>query len=160
MFNLFLAFLVLRVLSLPWVSSLDVLVLMEYLSKSGMSLDHITSHITAVRSLCIVYGYTLPFRDQRIPLFIKSLKLTRSFIPKIPIVMYETLLLQIVTLTAQLQCLLIYKALYLHFSLSSDCQMYCHSLLIVFIKHLCAGDVIFCHHRSYYFISVRPFRTV
>ena len=33
--------------------------------QSGMSQDHITNHITAVRSMCIVYGVnTLPFREQ------------------------------------------------------------------------------------------------
>ena len=50
-----------------------------------------------------------PFKDQRIPLFIRSLKLTSSFANKIPFVMDKILLLQILTLTAQLQCLLIYK---------------------------------------------------
>ena len=61
---------------------------MEYLAQSGMSPEHITNHITAVRSMYIIYGCnTLPFRDQRIPLFIKSLKLNRSFAPKISIVL-------------------------------------------------------------------------
>ena len=58
-------------LSLPGVSFIDILAFMEYLAQSGMSPDHITNHITAVRSMCIIYGVnTLPFRDQRIPLII------------------------------------------------------------------------------------------
>ena len=60
------------------ISTLDILVIMEYLAQSGMSADHITNYITAVRSLCIVYNCdTSPFRHQIIPLFIKSLKLIR-----------------------------------------------------------------------------------
>ena len=85
MFQLFLAFLVVVDLSLPGVSSIDILAFMEYLAQSGMSSDHITNHITAMRFMCIVYGVnTLPFRDKKNPLFIKSLN--RSFAPRISMV--------------------------------------------------------------------------
>ena len=68
MFQLFLAFLVAVDLSLPEVSALDVLAFIEYLAQSGMSSDNIKSHITAIRSMSIMYGLnTAPFRDQRIP---------------------------------------------------------------------------------------------
>ena len=101
-------------LSLPGVSSIDILAFMEYLAQSGMSPDHITNHITAVRSMCIIYGVnTLPFRDQRIPLFIKSLKLNCSFVPRMSMLIDETLLLQIVTASAQLQFPEVYRPLYL-----------------------------------------------
>ena len=70
------AFLVVVDLSLPRISTLDVLAFMEYQAQSGMSPDNITNHITGIRSMSIVYGIdTTPFRDQRIPLFIKSLKI-------------------------------------------------------------------------------------
>ena len=104
MFQLFLAFLVVVDLLLPGVTSMDILAYMEYLAQSGMSPDYITNHITAIRSMCIVLGVnTLSFRDHRIPLFIKSLKLNRSFAPKIPVIIDETLLLQIVTASTYLQ---------------------------------------------------------
>ena len=68
--------------SLPEVSSLDVLAFMEYLAQSGMSPDNITNHITGIRSMSIMYGInTAPFRDQRIPLCVKSLKINRSLAP-------------------------------------------------------------------------------
>ena len=73
-FQLFLAFLVVVDLSLPGVTSMDILAFMEHLAQSGMSPDHITNHLTALRSMCIVYGVnSIPFRGQKIPLFIKSL---------------------------------------------------------------------------------------
>ena len=98
MFQLFLAFLVVVDLSLPGVTSIDILASMEYLGQSCMSPDDITNHMIAVRSMCIVHGVnTLPFRDQRIPLFTKYLKLNRSLAPKIPVIIDENLLLQIVT---------------------------------------------------------------
>ena len=113
MFQLFLAFLVVVDLLLPGVSSLDILTFMEYLAQSGMSPDHITDHIT-VGSMCIVYGVnTLPFRDQRIPLFIKSLKLNRSFVPRMSMLIDKTLLIQIVTASAKLQLPEVYRPLYL-----------------------------------------------
>ena len=45
MFQLFLAFLVVVDLSLPGVTSIDILAFMEYLAQSGMFPDHITNHI-------------------------------------------------------------------------------------------------------------------
>ena len=60
---------------------------MDFLAQSSMSQDH----ITVVRSLCIVHnGDTSPFSDQRISLFVKFLKLTRTFTHKFPILTEET----------------------------------------------------------------------
>ena len=73
---------------------MDVLAFMEYLAQSGMSPDNITNHITGIRSMSIVYGIdTTPFRDQRIPLFIKSLKINRPLAPVVKILIDHTLFL-------------------------------------------------------------------
>ena len=58
---------------------MDILAFMQYLSDSGMSPDNIVNHLTAIRSLCGCD--TTPFRDQRLPLFVKSLKINRNFQP-------------------------------------------------------------------------------
>ena len=80
MFNTFLGFLVALDLSLSLISTTDILAFMEYLTQNGMSPDHIVNHLTAIRSLCIIYNCdTTPFRDQRLLLFIKSLKINRKF---------------------------------------------------------------------------------
>ena len=123
---------------------------MEYLAQSGISPDNITNHLTAVRSMFIVYGYnTAPFRDQRIPLFIKSLKIQRPFTPKLQLLIDDTLLLQIVTLSAHLQFSLVYKALYLVAFLSF---LRLSNILPHAAKnfdktrHLCVGDFILSSH--------------
>ena len=82
MFELYLAFLVALDLSLTQVSTLDVLAFMEYLLEFGMSAANITNHLTAIRSMLIIYNCDASaFRDQRIPLFIKSVKINRPVQP-------------------------------------------------------------------------------
>ena len=152
MFHLFLAFLVVAGLSLPGVSSLDILAFMEYLAQAGMSPDNVTNHLTAARSMFIIYGYnTAPFRDQRIPLFIKSLKINRPITPKLQLLIDDTLLLQIVTVSAHLQFPLVYKALYLvaFFSFLRLSNILPHAAKnFDKTRHLCVGDVILSNHRA------------
>ena len=152
MFHLFLAFLVVAGLSLPGVSSLDILAFMEYLAQAGMSPDNITNHLTAARTMFIIYGYnTAPFRDQRIPLFIKSLKINRPITPKLQLLIDDTLLLQIVTVSAHLQFPLVYKALYLvaFFSFLRLSNILPHAAKnFDKTRHLCVGDVILSNHRA------------
>ena len=55
-----------------------------------MSAANITNHITAVRSLLIIYNCDASvFRDNRIPLFIKSIKSNRPLNPVIKTVIDE-----------------------------------------------------------------------
>ena len=139
-------------LSLPTVTTIDILAFMEYLTQAGMSPDHITNHITAIRSMCIVYATdTHPFRDQRIPLFIKSLKLNSAFVPKISMLIDETLLLQIITVADQFQFPQIFKSLYLlaFFSFLRLSNILPHTVnSFDKTRHLCAGDVIFTDTRA------------
>ena len=93
---------------------LDVLAFMEYLLQSGMSASNITNHLTAIRSMCIIYNcVTTPFRDNRIPLFIKAVKLNRPLQPKLHFVIDEALLEAIVLACSSLHSPLVFKALYL-----------------------------------------------
>ena len=93
---------------------MDILVFMQYLSESGMCPDNIVNHLTAVRSLAIIYACdTLPFRDHRIPLFIKSLKINRSLQPKIKLLVDEDLLLKIITVAHHRPNSHVFTALYL-----------------------------------------------
>ena len=139
-------------LSLPRISTLDVLAFMEYLAQSGMSPDNITNHITGIRSMSIVYGIdTALFRDQRIPLFIKSLKINRPLAPVVKILIDQTLLLQIVTVSAHLQFPIVYKALYLlaFFSFLRISNILPHAAKnFDKTKHLCVGDVVFAFQRA------------
>ena len=114
MFRLFMAFLVVLDLSLHQISRMDILAFMKYLSESGMSPDNIVNHWTAVRSLAIIYAIdTSPFHDNRIPLFVKSLKINRRFQPKTTFGVDEHLLLSMITVSQHLSNPLVFTALYL-----------------------------------------------
>ena len=117
-----------------------------------MSPDNITNHITAIRSISIIYGLdTAPFRDQRIPLFIKSLIINRPLAPVVKLVIDHTLLLQIVTVSAHLQYPLVYKSLYLlaFFSFLRLSNILPHTIKkIDKSRHLCVGDVVFAFQRA------------
>ena len=81
---------------------------MEYLLKAGMSASNIRNHLTAIRSMCIIYDCNAyPFRDSRIPLFIKPVKYT------------------IVQASAMLQFSVTVKALYLTTALITVYPKYC-----------------------------------
>ena len=139
-------------LSLPEITALDVLAFMEYLAQSGLSPDNITNHITGTRSMSIIYGLnTVPFRDQRIPLFVKSLKINRFLAPVVKLVIDHTALLQIFTVSDHLQFPLVYKALYLlaFFSFLRISNILPHAARnFDKTRHLCVGDVIFAFQRA------------
>ena len=71
--------------------------LLRILATCQLSKSNISNNIAALRALHVIHGLpTSPFKDERIPLFIKSLKLTKSFAPKVSPVLNTDLLLQIV----------------------------------------------------------------
>ena len=148
MFRLFMAFLVVLDLFMHQISTMDILAFMQYLSESGMSPDNIVNmHLTAVRSLAIIYACdTLPFRDHRIPIFIKSLKINRSFQPKIKLLVGEDLLLKIITVAQHLPNSQVFTALYLFCFFSFLRLSYTLPRAVNAFdstRHLCIGDVIF-----------------
>ena len=147
MFRLFLAFLVVLDLSLHQISTIDILVVMEYLTESGMSPDNIVNHLTAIISLCITYACdTTPFQDQRLPLFVKSLKINRSFQPRTTLLVDEHLLLEMVTDSQHLPNSMAFTASYL-FTFFLFLRL--SNILLHAVndfdptRHLCVGDVIF-----------------
>ena len=86
---------------------MDILTFMQYLTEFGRSPDNIVNHLTAIRSLCIIYVCdTTPFPDQRLPLFVKSLKINTFMVD-------DQLLLKIVTVSQHLPHSLTFTVLYL-----------------------------------------------
>ena len=60
-----------------------ILAFMEYLHQKGASHSKISNHVAAVRAVFMVYGLdTTPFADERLPLFIKALKINAPLKPK------------------------------------------------------------------------------
>ena len=146
-FGLFLAFLVALGLSLPQVSTLDVLAFMEYLLQSGMSAANITNHLAAIRSMLIIYNCDASaFRDQRIPLFIKAVKINRPLQPAIKSLIDEHILLSMVLACDTLPNPVLFKALYLFsfFSFLRLSNILPHTTATFDpSRHLCVGDLIF-----------------
>ena len=96
MFRDFLAFLSFVSLSLPQVATHHILAFMEYLHQSGLSPSNITNYVTAIRSMYIIHACdTSVFRDQRLPLFIKCLKINRNLQPVLPVLLDQKMLTQL-----------------------------------------------------------------
>ena len=87
---------------------------MEFCYQSGLSHANISNHLSAIRAMFIVHGLnTQPFRDHRLPLYIKSLKINAVFTPKMLKIVSIDTLQHIVEMCTQIQFLIVFKALYL-----------------------------------------------
>ena len=150
MFQLFMSFLVALGLSLPQVSTLDILSFMKYLIQSGMSVSNVSNHLTVIRSMCIIYACdTAPFGDNRIPLFIKTIKINRPLQPKLTFVIDEVLRHSIVQVSTTLQSPVTFKALYLlaFYSFLRLSNTLLHTLSSFDkSRHVC--DIIFSNHSA------------
>ena len=131
-------------LSLPQVSTLDVLAFMEYLLQSGMSAANITNYLTAIRSMLMIYNCDAStFRVHRIPLFIKSVKNNRPLKPIFKTDIDENHVIIVIS-----HVIIFHIQLYLELCicslilLSLGCQIFFHTQLPP-LKHLCIGDLIF-----------------
>ena len=131
-------------LSLPQVSTIDILAYMEYLHGNGVSPSNITNYVTGIRALYILYGLdTQQFRDQRIPLFIKASQINRPLKPTIVLSLDVELLEHIVDLCLQLQFPLVFKSLYLFFYFL-DYLIFCLILpLFLIIPGIYAEGILF-----------------
>ena len=86
------------------------------------------------------------FRDHRIPLFIKSVKINRPLQPVFKTVIDEDVLLSLVLACDQFSHPIVFKALYLftYFSFLRLSNILPHSLATSYAsRHLCIGDLIF-----------------
>ena len=131
---------------------MDILAFMEYLHQGGFTAANITNHLTAIMSCCIVYHInTAPFRDHRLPLFIKSIKINRPLQPLWNLIVDENMLLSICTMSSMLPFPKVFKALYLltYFSFLRLSSILPHTLAAFdHTRHLCKGDIIFSHHNA------------
>ena len=114
MFRDFLGFLVAAGLSVYQVTVVTLLAFKESLVEQEFSVSNIVNYMAGIRSYFIIYGLnTSPFRDERLHLFQKSLKYTRSFVPKTNTIIDTDLLLCILSVSETLPFSFIYRALYL-----------------------------------------------
>ena len=105
----------------------------------------ITCLLLAIRAMFVVHGLnTEPFKDERLPLYIKSLKINAVFKPKTIKLVSIEMLQQIVAVCSALQHPIIYKALYLFgfFSFIRLSNVLSHSSAAFDItRHLTRGKV-------------------
>ena len=147
MFAQFIAFLEIEHIPLLQVNTIVLLSFMEFCYQSGLSYANISNHLSAIRAMFIVHGLnTQPFRDHRLPLYIKSLKLNTVFTPKMLKIVSIDTLQHIVEMCTQMQFPLVFKALYLFrvFSFMRLSNVLPHSSSqFDETRHLTRGDVIF-----------------
>ena len=82
MFRDFLNFLVVTGLAINQVSSHTLLCFMEFLVQNHFSHANIANYMAAIRASFIIYTIpTTPFTDDRLQLFLKSVKINSNFMP-------------------------------------------------------------------------------
>ena len=142
----FLAFQVAAGLLPSQVTAQMLLSFMEFLHCNALSSGQILNYLTALRVLHIVYGLdTSAFRDERLPLFIKSLRLQAPVKPKLVLSLDIELLQRIVSQCKNLSFPVVFKPLYLvaFFSFMRLSNLLPHSVSTFdHTRQLAKGDVI------------------
>ena len=152
MFRDFLAFLLSAGLHFSQVTTIILLAFMEFLHKNGLSQTNISNYMAGIRAMYILHGIdTSPFKDDRLSLFIKSLKINAPFTPKINSMVSIELLQKILITCEQLPHPQVFKALYsfAFFSFLRLSNMLPHSSKqFDLTRHLTRGDLIFSENSA------------
>ena len=126
---------------------MDILAYMEHLLQSGMSVSNITNHMTGIRAMFVAYGLNLSvLTDNRIVLFLKSVRINRPLQPHILLNLDVPLLEEIIHVCYQFQHPPVFQALYsfCFFSFLRLSNILPHSVVTFDpSRHLCRADVIF-----------------
>ena len=149
MFAQFIAFLEYENTHVLQVNTIVLLAFMEFCYQSGLSQANISNHLSAIRAMFIVYGLnTKPFQDERVPLYIKSLKINANFKPTMTKLVSIDMLQQIVSLCDQKQFPIVFKALYLFcfFSFMRLSNVLPHSVVVYWFRvckaYLCTRNYL------------------
>ena len=140
-------FLVVADLSLPQATTLDILAYMEHMLQSGMSVSNITNHMAGIRAMFVAYGLNPSvLTDNRIALFLKSVRINRPLQPYILLTLDIPLLEKIIQACHQFKHPPVFQALYAFcfFSFLRLSNILPHSVATFdSSRHLCRADVIF-----------------
>ena len=147
MFKLFLAFLITYDIATDQVNTITILSYMEFLCNSHMSASNISNHLAGIRTMYIVHGLsTTPFKDERLALYLKALRLNAQPVPRNRSVVTLQMLEQILQACLSFEMQFIYKPLYLlaFYSVLRLSNILPHSLHSFDpTRQLCRGDIIF-----------------
>ena len=120
---------------------------MEYLCHNKFTPSNILHYLDGIQAYCVIYNIiTTSFRDEKIKMFIRSLKINRPLRVKTTSILTDAMLVDIVQVTAQLETPQVFTALYLlgFFSFLRLSNMIPHSFCSFDIsRHLARGDIIF-----------------
>ena len=140
MFTDFMAFLVAGGLLPSQVDVNILLAFMEYLCQNKLTPSNISNHLAGVRAYCAIYNIpTSSFKDEKIQMFIKSLKINRPLNVKNISILTDAMILDIMETTSKLEHPQVFTALYL-LAFFSFLRL---SNMVPF--HLARGDIIFSH---------------
>ena len=147
MWSDFIAFQVAAGLSSYQVNVHLLLGFLEYLNNNGIVCSQLQNHLTAIRALHILHGLdTSAFRDERLGLFVKALKIQAPFNPRISAHLDVPLLERIIQQCDNLEFPVVFKPLYLvvFFSFLRLSNVLPHSVASFdHTRQLARGDVIF-----------------
>ena len=146
-FKIFIAYCCFVNVHLHQLSTIFILSFLEFLLENGTSPSGVSNYISAVKSSLAMYGVsTLPFLDQRIIYFQKSLARQRQFSIKIKKIIDIPLLQKITSLCDTTWMGQIYKATYLvaFFSFLRISNLVPHSISAFSpLEQLTRGDIFF-----------------
>ena len=129
------------------VNTVIILAFMERLHQKGLSQANISNHMAAIRAMFIVYGLnTAPFKDERLPLFVKSLKINAPLSLRGQKIITTQMLQQIVAISQTMDNPLVFRTLYLFtfFFFLRLSNILPHSVQKFDpTRHLTRGDIIF-----------------
>ena len=115
MFREFLGFLVVAGLLINHVTTVTLLILMEFLLDQNFSPSNMFNYMAAIQSQFILYGLDTSFRDERIHLFQKSLTYTRKLCPRTAQIIVSEMLSHILFVSCSLKYPVIFQTLYYFF---------------------------------------------
>ena len=120
---------------------------LEYLHENNISVAQLQNNLSAIRAMHIAYGLeTAPFKDERLPLFLKAIRIHRPLNPRVLAHLDIPLLEKILYLCDHMQFPQVFKPLYLliFFSFLRMSNVLPHAVTqFDFTRHLARADVIF-----------------
>ena len=133
-------------------SQVDVHILlafMEYLCQNNFTPLNISNYLAGIRTFCLIYNIpNMAFKDEKIQMFIRSLKINRPLSIKNTSILTDAMIFDILETTAQLENPQVFTALYLlaFFSFLRLSNMVPHSFASFDLsRNLARGDIIFSH---------------
>ena len=124
-----------------------ILAFLEYLLDNSLSVANICNYLAGLRTMFIIHNLpTHPFRDEKIQMFVKSVKINRPLLIKTNSIFTEQMLLDIIATTETLE----FSEIFLSVDLLAFFSFLRLSNMVPHEKngfdpsrHLARGDIIF-----------------